>query len=76
MNSKINEVQATVEAIKNAPKAVVAFRATYAKNFPSSYVTHKSENPGNIFRILEKSICGFHKFYIILMIYYVCIVIK
>ena len=47
LSSKIYQISASVEAIKNTPKAVVAFRATCAKNFPSGYGTHKSENPGN-----------------------------
>ena len=48
MNSQINEVQATVEEIKSAPKVVIAFRATCATNFPSGRTTHKDENPGDI----------------------------
>ena len=32
--------------MKSTPKAVVAFRATCAKNFPSGYSTSKNENPG------------------------------
>ena len=47
LSSKIYQISASVEAIKNTPKAVVAFRATCAKNFPSGYSTHKSEGPGN-----------------------------
>ena len=47
MQSKIEEMGASIEELKNAPKAVVAFRATCAKNFPNSYSTRKNENPGN-----------------------------
>ena len=47
MQSKIEEMGASIEELKNAPKAVVAFRATCAKNFPSGYTTYKDENPGS-----------------------------
>ena len=47
MQSKIEEMRASIEELKNAPKAVIAFRATCAKNFPNSYSTRKDENPGN-----------------------------
>ena len=40
------EMLASIEQIKNPQTAVVAFRATCAKNFPSSGSTRKSENPG------------------------------
>ena len=49
MQSKIEEMGASIEELKNAPKAVVAFRATCAKNFPNSHTTRKDENPGNHF---------------------------
>ena len=49
MKSKIDETAASVEEMKSAPKAVVAFRATCAKNFPTGYTTRKSENPGKNF---------------------------
>merc|ERR1719394_809857 len=45
LKSKIDETAASVEEIKNTPKAVVAFRATCAKNFPSSSLLHKAEKP-------------------------------
>ena len=47
--SKIDETAVSVEEIKNTPKAVVAFRATCAKNFPSGTQISKSENPGSNF---------------------------
>ena len=46
LKSKIDETAASVEELKSTPKAVVAFRATCAKNFPFSDSTHKDENPG------------------------------
>ena len=46
LKSMIDETTASVEEMKNTPKAVVAFRATCAKNFPNSESTSKSENPG------------------------------
>ena len=46
MKSKMNQITASIEELKNAPKAVIAFRATCAKNFPTGYRTSKSENPG------------------------------
>ena len=46
MKSRIDELVTSVEEIKNTPKAVIAFRATCAKNFPSNYKTSKSESPG------------------------------
>ena len=45
LKSKIDETAASVEEMKSTPKAVVAFRATCAKNFPG-YATSKGENPG------------------------------
>ena len=48
MKSKIDEISASIEEIKNTPKAVVAFRATCAKNFPGGSTTRKSENPGKM----------------------------
>ena len=53
MKSKIDEISASIEEIKNTPKAVIAFRATCAKNFPSSASTHKSENPGKMKTVKE-----------------------
>ena len=47
LSSKVYQISASVEAIKNTPKAVVAFRATCAKNFPGGWETRKTENPGN-----------------------------
>ena len=47
MKSKINEISASIKQITNTPTAVVAFRATCAKNFPSSSSTDKNENPGS-----------------------------
>ena len=47
MQSKIEEMGGSIEELKNAPKAVVAFRATCAKNFPDSHTRSYSENPGN-----------------------------
>ena len=47
LSSKVYQISASVEAIKNTPKAVVAFRATCAKNFPDGQTTRKSEGPGN-----------------------------
>ena len=41
MKSKIDQIITSVEKIKNAPKAVIAFRATCAKNFPNSFSTRK-----------------------------------
>ena len=54
LKSRIDVTVASVEEIKNTPKgyglkAVVAFRATCAKNFSDSYKTRQSENPGNNF---------------------------
>jgi len=46
MKSRIDELVTSVEELKNTPKAVIAFRATCAKNFPHGYTTSKSENPG------------------------------
>ena len=46
MKSRIDELTTLLEEIKNTPKAVIAFRATCAKNFPSGYTTSKSEYPG------------------------------
>ena len=46
MKSKMNETSAFCEELKNTPKAVVAFRATCAKNFPRNAYERKSENPG------------------------------
>ena len=46
MKSKMGELVDSVEKIKNTPKAVVAFRAGCAKNFPSGYSTSHSESPG------------------------------
>ena len=46
LKSKIDETAASVEEMKSTPKAVVAFRATCAKNFPNSASTSKGENPG------------------------------
>ena len=43
---KLNEISAFIEKLKNTPKAVVAFRATCAKNFPRNAYERKSENPG------------------------------
>ena len=51
LKSKIDQTAATVEEIKNTPKAVVGFRATCAKNFPDSATIEKTENPGNNFFI-------------------------
>ena len=45
MKSRIDELVTSVEELKNTPKAVIAFRPTCAKNFPSEYKSH-SENPG------------------------------
>ena len=47
MKSKIDEISASVEELKNTPSAVVAFRATCAKYFPSSHSSSYNENPGN-----------------------------
>ena len=47
MKSKLNVITASIEELNNTPKAVIAFRATCAKNFPNSYTTSKSENPGS-----------------------------
>ena len=41
MKSKIDEISASVEELKNTPSAVVAFRATCVKNFPSVYTPYK-----------------------------------
>ena len=49
LKSKIDETAASVEEMKSTPKAVVAFRATCAKNFPNHYSASKSENPGKKF---------------------------
>ena len=51
MKSKMDQISTSVEEIKKTQKEsmkpVIAFRATCAKNFPSStYNTYKSENPG------------------------------
>ena len=46
MKSRIDELVSSVEEIKNTPKAVIAFRATCAKNFPNSERSSRSENPG------------------------------
>ena len=46
MKSKIDEISASIEELKNTPKAVIAFRATCAKNFPRGHNTRKDENPG------------------------------
>ena len=46
LTSKIDETAASVEEMKNTPKAAVAFRATCAKNFPASHSTSHYENPG------------------------------
>ena len=50
MKSKMDQISTSVEEIKKtqqeSTKPVIAFRATCAKNFPSGYSTHKSENPG------------------------------
>ena len=46
LKSRIDETAASVEEMKNKPKAVVAFRATCAKNFPNSNTSSKSETPG------------------------------
>ena len=46
MKSRIDELTTLLEEIKNTPKAVIAFRATCAKNFPSGHATTKGENPG------------------------------
>ena len=48
MKSKIDEISASVEEIKNTPKAVIAFRATCAKNFPHGYSVRKSEFQGKM----------------------------
>ena len=48
MKSKIKEISASIEELKNTPKVIIAFRATCAKNFPSSDTIYKSENPGYI----------------------------
>ena len=54
MKSRIDELVTSVEELKNTPKAVIAFRATCAKNFPNGYKTHKNENPGtNLSRSLS-----------------------
>ena len=53
MKSKIDEISASIEEIKNTPKAVVAFRATCAKNFPGGSTTRKSENPGKMKTVKE-----------------------
>jgi len=48
LTSKIDETAASVEEMKNTPKAAVAFRATCAKNFPTTsngYQSWYSENP-------------------------------
>ena len=56
LKSKIDETAASVEEMKNTPKAVVAFRATCAKNFPSGWSTSKNENPGtNVLEHLLKT---------------------
>ena len=56
LKSKIDENSASVEEIKSTPKAVVAFRATCAKNFPNNASTRKDENPGkNLFKYLLKN---------------------
>ena len=47
LSSKVYQIAGSIEAIKNTSKAVVAFRATCAKNFPSGWETRKSEDPGN-----------------------------
>ena len=52
LTSKIDETAASVEEMKNTPKAAVAFRATCAKNFPTTsngYQSWYSENPGKKF---------------------------
>ena len=49
LKSKIDETAASVEEMKNTPKAVVAFRASCAKNFPDDRKINKSENPGKNF---------------------------
>ena len=46
LKSIIDETAASVEEMKNTPKAVVAFSATCTKNFPNSQTISKSENPG------------------------------
>ena len=46
LKSKIDETAASVEEMKSTPKAVVAFRATCAKNFPNTDSKYKNENPG------------------------------
>ena len=46
MKSKIDQIIKSVEKIENAPKAVIAFRATCAKNFPNSRWTWKTESKG------------------------------
>ena len=51
LSSKVYQISASVKAIKNTPKAVVAFRATCAKNFPYGYENfpygyEKIEDPG------------------------------
>jgi len=43
LKSKIDETAASVEEMKNTPKAVVAFRVTCAKNFPWRASMHRSE---------------------------------
>jgi len=45
LKSKIDETAASVEEIKNTPKAVVAFRATCVKNFPRDSLRAYDENP-------------------------------
>ena len=49
--NKIDETAASVEEIKNTSKAVIAFSATCAKNFPSSLYVPKREDPGKNFFI-------------------------
>jgi len=44
LKSKIDETAASVEEMKNTPKAVVAFRATCAKNFPNDHQIRYREN--------------------------------
>ena len=53
---KLNEISAFIEELKNTPKAVVAFRATFAKNFPRNAYERKSENPGKSHSFISKFI--------------------
>ena len=47
MKSKLDDIATSIAELKSQ-KVVIAFRAYCAKNFPSDYVTHKSENPGMV----------------------------